>query len=245
MNGGREWRSVLRRIARERAAYKACETDGTQCHKKVRAWRSTMKSLGDATGMKLLATINRKVNQLIDYRDDIDAYGRDDHWASPIEALTGQGDCEDYAILKYASLLELGVSDKNMRIVIAKDKRRGIGHAVLSVRMNGKTYILDSLRKSPVVDTKVKRYQPFYSVNQQGQWINVAKRKRNTKLAKRKTIKVSFDRPTVAALQKPTKAGQSRKQTARVHRRYQQPAERTSVDQTDFNQQAQAPINAP
>ena len=204
VHGGKQWRKVLRKIAGEKALYTACD-NGADCPRKVRAWRSSVRSMDQFKGWKLLAAVNAKINKLVKYRDDIKTYGRTDHWASPVEALTRQGDCEDYAILKYISLLELGVSDKQMRIVVVKDTRRGIGHAVLSVNMNGKTFVLDSLRRAPVLDSKVDRYVPYYSVNRQGQWLNIATRKRNPKHAKRKTIKVSFaDTPAL-----PTRVAQA------------------------------------
>jgi predicted transglutaminase-like cysteine proteinase len=209
VHGGQQWRRVLKRISREKSAYKACDKSSSNCHRKVRAWRKSIRSLGKTRGYNLLAAVNSNVNRLVDYRDDIVAYGRQDHWATPMEALTGQGDCEDYAILKYATLRELGIRDSDMRIVVVKDQRRGIGHAVLSVRMNGKTYILDSLRQRPVIDTKLRRYKPYYSVNRQGQWVNVAARKRNTQVASRKTIKVTFSQTRVASIKKPTRVAQA------------------------------------
>ncbi|MDH3740730.1 MAG: transglutaminase-like cysteine peptidase [Hyphomicrobiales bacterium] len=193
VHGGKQWRRVLERIAGERAVYAACDENKSSCPTKVRAWRSSVRAMHQFKGWNLLAAVNAKINKLVRYRDDIVTYGRKDHWATPVEALTGQGDCEDYAILKYISLLELGVSDQQMRIVVVKDTRRGIGHAVLSVNIDGKTYVLDSLRRAPVLDSKLSRYVPYYSVNRQGQWLNIATRKRNPKYANRKTIKVSFD----------------------------------------------------
>lgn len=192
VHGGKQWRGVLKRIAGEKALYAACDQNKSNCPTEVRSWRRSVLSMDRFKGWNLLAAVNAKINKLVQYRDDIDTYGRKDHWATPVEALTGRGDCEDYAILKYISLLELGVSDQQMRIVVVKDTRRGIGHAVLSVNMDGKTYVLDSLRRAPVLDSKLNRYVPYYSVNRQGQWLNIATRKRNPKFANRKTIKVSF-----------------------------------------------------
>ena len=49
-------------------------------------------------------------NRRIVFRDDSEVWGQVDHWASPLELLDkGRGDCEDYAIAKYFSLLALGM----------------------------------------------------------------------------------------------------------------------------------------
>ena len=43
-------------------------------------------------------------------RDDAEVWGQVDYWASPLETLqSGMGDCEDFAIAKYFTLLALGV----------------------------------------------------------------------------------------------------------------------------------------
>ena len=50
----------------------------------------------------------------------------DDYWASPLETLDkGRGDCEDYAIAKYFSLLAAGVPVARLRLVYvrAHDRR--------------------------------------------------------------------------------------------------------------------------
>ena len=40
-----------------------------------------------------------------------------DYWATPIEFMgTGAGDCEDYAIAKYFSLINLGIPEDKLRI---------------------------------------------------------------------------------------------------------------------------------
>lgn len=180
VHGGKQWNHVLRRIAGERPLYHNCDDNLSGCPTEVRAWRSSIRSMDQLEGWKLLAAVNSKINTLVTFRDDIDNYGQIDHWASPVEALTGQGDCEDFAILKYISLLELGVSDDQMRIVVVKDMRRGTGHAVLSVDIGDQTYILDNLARAPVSDTKLTQYVPYYSVNGQGKWLNIATRKKGT-----------------------------------------------------------------
>ena len=180
VHGGKQWNHVLRRIAGERSVYHNCDDNLSGCPTKVRAWRSSIRSMDQLSGWNLLAAVNSRINTLVKFRNDIDNYGQVDHWASPVEALTGQGDCEDFAILKYISLLELGISDEQMRIVVVKDVRRGTGHAILSVAIGDQTYILDNLARTPVLHTKLTQYVPYYSVNGRGKWLNIATRERDT-----------------------------------------------------------------
>lgn len=174
VHGGRQWQRVISRISGEQHLYRACDEDGTTCPTELRAWRNAVRSMEQFQGWNLLAAVNSKINRLVTFRTDATNYGRTDYWASPVETLTRQGDCEDYAILKYMTLLELGVSDRQMRIVVVKDIQRGTGHAVLSVNMDGQTYILDNLRQAAVLHTDMSHYVPYYSVNRQGLWLNIA-----------------------------------------------------------------------
>ena len=180
VHGGKQWNSVLERINGERSQYQNCDDNLSGCHTKIRAWRSSIRSMEQLEGWNLLAAVNSKINSLVSFRNDIDNYGQIDHWASPVEALTGQGDCEDFAILKYISLLELGISEEQMRIVVVKDMSRGTGHAILSVEIGGQTYILDNLNRAPVLHSKLTQYVPYYSVNGRGKWLNIATHAGNT-----------------------------------------------------------------
>ena len=60
-----------------------------------------------------LYSINRFFNRF-DFVDDLVHWNEKDYWATPIEFIsTGAGDCEDYTIAKYFSLIELGVPENS------------------------------------------------------------------------------------------------------------------------------------
>lgn len=61
--------------------------------------------------------INGLVNGLIQYRTDLEARSVLDHWDAPAETLErGVGDCEDFAITKYALLLASGIPAQKLRL---------------------------------------------------------------------------------------------------------------------------------
>jgi predicted transglutaminase-like cysteine proteinase len=69
-----------------------------------------------------LGLINRAVDLAISPVSDEMQWGVADHWSDRFETLlSNRGDCEDYAILKYAALLEAGISEDDVKIVILKD----------------------------------------------------------------------------------------------------------------------------
>src|SRR4029079_4655071 len=108
-----------------------------------------------------IALVNRYVNWHITYADDDKAYGNRDHWASPFEAIGGRGDCEDYAVAKYFSLISLGFSDDQIRLVIVRDVKTGALHALTTVSLDGTAYVLDNRLVRVVRDRDISIYKPI------------------------------------------------------------------------------------
>jgi predicted transglutaminase-like cysteine proteinase len=86
--------------------------------------------------MATLKRVNANVNRSIKPRNDSGA----DVWSASASA----GDCEDYVLAKRAALVRAGVPASSLRIAYVKTKR-GVGHAVLVVKTNGKDLVLDNL----------------------------------------------------------------------------------------------------
>lgn len=117
-----------------------------------------------------MRTVNDRVNGLR-YMTDLEAWSLSDYWATFQEFLEkGAGDCEDYAIGKYTWLKYLGVPKDNLRISIVLDAGRGRAHAVLTVRMGEKTYVLDNQNPNILNVSSVGNYIPLYSINEEGWW---------------------------------------------------------------------------
>jgi len=115
--------------------------------------------------------VNELVNRLLTYREDSALYKTGEYWAGPAETLSHRaGDCEDFAILKYALLLDLGISDDDMRIVVLRDAAVRQFHAVLTVRHKGKWLVLDNRFSRVRFERDLPHYKPLYSVNAAGEW---------------------------------------------------------------------------
>lgn len=117
----------------------------------------------------LVAAVNRLANAR-PYRSDLQAYGRNDHWAGPLEFLERSGDCEDYALLKYAALAWLGVPDRDLRVVLVRALPGGTGHAVLAVESAGGRLILDDAVPEVRSEAAIHHYRPIAAFNRQGRW---------------------------------------------------------------------------
>jgi len=67
------------------------------------------------------------------------------------------GDCEDYAIVKYVTLLAARLSKDAVKIVVLKNRLPNEDHAVLAVRTDSQWLILDNRTLTLVRDTDVTR----------------------------------------------------------------------------------------
>lgn len=108
------------------------------------------------------------------YRSDQEAFGREDYWASVPEFMLLGGDCEDFALAQFHSLLEAGFPEDDLRIVLVEDVSKGFPHAALAARLNGKIYLLDNQFPEVVYAKAVHFYQPLYSISRDKVWAHAA-----------------------------------------------------------------------
>ncbi|WP_112664490.1 transglutaminase-like cysteine peptidase [Microvirga flavescens] len=87
-----------------------------------------------------IVSVNKRVNNEIKPVTDQDHWGVVDRWSLPDD---GQGDCEDYQLLKRKRLTELGLPRRAMRMTVVIDEL-GEGHAVLVIRTDRGDYVLDN-----------------------------------------------------------------------------------------------------
>ncbi len=137
------------------------------------AWTAKLARLRDRDRRGQIEAVNQLVNRAR-YRDDAVNYGLRDYWATPAELFTRGGDCEDYAFAKFTALRTLGFSNRDLRLVVVYDLARGIPHAVLAVDLGTETLILDSQFNTIFPAARLRRYLPYYSVNEDGGWIHIA-----------------------------------------------------------------------
>lgn len=128
-------------------------------------------------GLELLRAVNSFWNGFR-YIEDNRNWGKPDYWACPAEFLRKSGDCEDYAIVKYFTLKELGVSVDRMRIVVLKDTIRNLAHAVLVVFIGEEGFVLDNLSNAVLSHSRLSNYSPQFSVNENGSLRHVPVKKK-------------------------------------------------------------------
>ncbi len=147
----KKWRSVLVAAEADVAAARICERFGELCDSAKTHWLQMIDAARGRKGRARLGEVNRAVNLAIRPASDLSEHGVADLWAAPLAtARSGRGDCEDYAILKYASLRLLGLSPQDMRLVIVTLPLAGQDHAVLAVRLDGRWLMLDNRRMAMI-----------------------------------------------------------------------------------------------
>ena len=142
----------------------------------ARDWRQMVLASQGLSTREKLKTANSFFNENIDYVSDASVYGAEDYWASPLEFMgRGKGDCEDYSIAKYASLLLMGVPAESLRMVYVKAKRSGItqAHMVLAWYESPMAVplILDNLEFSIMPASQRGDLTPIFSFNGKALWV--------------------------------------------------------------------------
>lgn len=164
-----QWNRAKAVMAKDMPIMTACLQSEAQCRTDaLKMWRQMMVKAQQSDEATRLNLVNRFFNQW-SYVSDQENYGVSEYWAAPLEFMNKGGDCEDFAIAKYASLQLLGYTDQHMRIIAVVDTSRGgMGHAVLSMATRAGTVILDNRSTVVYADAAQTAYVPRFGVNQSG-----------------------------------------------------------------------------
>jgi predicted transglutaminase-like cysteine proteinase len=169
----KQWNSALEKYSKERAeALKgSCDSKNfNACN-----YQKLTQFLDSIRGKDKLIQL-KAVNELLNkarYITDEQNWGVKEYWSSPGEFMARFGDCEDYAIAKFVALGILGFPAKDLRVVAVKDLNLKVGHAVLVVFLDGKTYVLDNQITQVVEAHTIRHYEPVFSINRNFWWRHV------------------------------------------------------------------------
>ncbi|WP_246438978.1 transglutaminase-like cysteine peptidase [Teredinibacter franksiae] len=150
---------------------------GTKGKHTVGQWRVLLEVNETAQETAKLMQVNDFFNQRVRFNSDIAIWGKKDYWATPLETMgTLQGDCEDFSIAKYVSLLKLGISVDKLRLVYVKAKLntgRVQAHMVLAyyAKPKAEPLILDNLSTLILPASKRPDLTPVFSFNSAGLWV--------------------------------------------------------------------------
>jgi predicted transglutaminase-like cysteine proteinase len=165
-----KWLGLQRRLDDEMVQLALCDGDRNGC---VSPAALRLLAIVDVArqraGRAQLGEINRAINLAIRSVSDEAQYGETDVWASPLATfIHGAGDCEDYAIAKFAALRLAGLAANDLRILIVRDAIRGEDHAVAAARLDGRWLTLDNRRMAMIEDADIRDYRPTFVMDRDG-----------------------------------------------------------------------------
>jgi predicted transglutaminase-like cysteine proteinase len=153
------------------------KTYGADARKRVEMWQKLIATQGAANEADKLNYVNMFINQ-VEFVDDIIHWHKADHWATPVETLeTNGGDCEDFAIAKYMTLMAMGVSEEKLRLTYVKALRLNQAHMVLTYLATpaSEPLVLDNLIPTIKPASQRPDLLPVYSLNGSGLFLAKAR----------------------------------------------------------------------
>ena len=151
-----------------------------EARERVEDWQTLMVDTnrqGTFDDLQKSESANDFFNQ-IEWVSDLDHWGKEDYWATPIETLaTNGGDCEDFSIGKYFTLSETGVDNEKIRITYVKALDYNQAHMVLAYYPSpeAEPLILDNINKTILPASQRLDLLPIYSFNGEGLWLAKAR----------------------------------------------------------------------
>lgn len=141
------------------------------------AWQSMMASIKDASANEKIKRVNEFFNRRITWGDDHKVWGQADFWATPMDTLgKGMGDCEDFAIAKYFTLLNVGIPVAKLRLVYVKAKNGNAPGSLEQAHMvmayypspDAEPMIMDNMITDIRPASRRPDLQPVFSFNSEG-----------------------------------------------------------------------------
>jgi len=175
-----DYSRLLATFSKLQASYSKTSTNNLQ---PFYDWQALLKEGQNLSTNDKLARVNDFFNRRIQFGEDQAIWGQSDYWATPMETLAkGAGDCEDFSIAKYYSLLVLGVPVNQLRLIYVKARIGGVGSAVLQAHMvlafypspDAEPLVLDNLIGSIRPSSRRPDLQPVFSFNSQGVFAGAA-----------------------------------------------------------------------
>ncbi len=143
-------------------------------------WRALIQKIEPLPDNKKLAAVNDFFNARIRWVEDIDNWGENDYWATPLETMARRkGDCEDFSIAKFVTLLLAGVEMDKLRITYVKaqtggsDSKTFVAHMVLAYyeTPSADPMILDNMVDALRPASRRPDLKPVFGFNSKGLWV--------------------------------------------------------------------------
>ena len=142
-------------------------------------WRRLIIRIRPMQTREKLRQVNAFVHRVLAYQLDKELWQREDYWASPLETLSRRrGDCEDFVIIQYVSLLSAGIPDDQLRLIYVRARLGGPSSPVTRPHMvlgfypaaGAEPILLDSLIEDILPARERTDLTPVFSFNSSELW---------------------------------------------------------------------------
>ena len=147
--------------------------NGPQAAARVRYWFALIEQGKSAPDAERLRLANNFFNAAR-FTTDMEVWQQQDYWATPIEFLIKDaGDCEEFAIAKYFTLLRMGIGEDAMRITYVRAQTLHQPHMVLAwyPAPDAEPLILDNIEPRILPAGERPDLTPVYSFNGTTLWL--------------------------------------------------------------------------
>ncbi len=144
---------------------------GPEAGARLKAWGDLLGSLSGLPERDQVAKVHDFLTFAAVYASDEQHYGKKDYWATPTELIaTGAGDCEDFALARYASLRQIGIPPEQLQLAYVK--RGEEAHMVLLYRekSGGEPWVMDNLEMDMLRTPGRQDLTPVFGFNEQHLW---------------------------------------------------------------------------
>jgi predicted transglutaminase-like cysteine proteinase len=164
-----KWNGITAEIRADGEVLAHCADGATSCPAAAQKFLDVVAQGRTQQGRARLGVVNRAINLAVRPTSDLAQWGVADRWSAPLATLTsGRGDCEDYAIAKYAALIGAGFPKDDLRLVIVRDLAIGEDHAIVTARLDGSWIVLDNRRLALLTDIEMQRVVPLFVLDHDG-----------------------------------------------------------------------------
>ncbi len=135
---------------------------------RLEKYQTLKNQIKDYELIRKLSHVNSFINKILPAYD-ISTTSSIDYWATPKEfLLQGHGDCEDYVIAKYFTLLEIGIPKEKLYFAVVNIKGQKDAHMILLYveDKNSSPLVLDNLSSNVIPFTKRPKLIPNFAFNE-------------------------------------------------------------------------------
>jgi predicted transglutaminase-like cysteine proteinase len=140
-------------------------------------WQVLLRNTQTLSTPEKIKKVNEFFNRRVHFDADQAIWAKSDYWATPLETLAkGKGDCEDFTIAKYFTLLSLDIPNEQLRLIYVKARIGGPSSSIEQAHMvlayysapDAEPLVLDNLITEVRPASRRPDLTPIFSFNRQG-----------------------------------------------------------------------------